>query len=158
MTRGRRTNHRRFVPDFLLHNSALLKCDHATRHLPECRIMGREKDREVLPDRQVLAQLDDGVSGARIAVTRRLIGYENLGLGNQGATKGNALLLSARKLSRQVVRAVDEADDLENLTGGRPWKSKLATVEVEVENFFSISNPTDWRLAPLPSRWYRTPT
>ena len=29
----------------------------------------------------------------------------------------------------------------------RPWKSKLATVEVAVENFLRTSNPTDWRLA-----------
>ena len=41
--------------------------------------MGREKDREVLPDRQVLEPIDDGVAGDRIAVTRRLIGTRILG-------------------------------------------------------------------------------
>src|SRR3954454_14057008 len=33
----------------------------------------------------------------------------------------------------------------------RAWKSKAATVEVAVENFFRISKPTDWRLAGRPS-------
>ena len=45
-----------------------------------------------------------------VEVTRRLVGKDNLGVGDDGTGNGDALLLSARELGRLVRAAPSEAD------------------------------------------------
>ena len=62
---------------------------------------------------QLLEQVHDGFAALRIEVARRLVGEQDERLAGDGAGDGDALLLAAGELARQMLRAMRHADALE---------------------------------------------
>ena len=66
---------------------------------------------------ELLKHAHDFDGGFAVEIARRFVGEEDLGLIHEGARDGDALLLSAGKLGREVIGALGEPDDLEGVEG-----------------------------------------
>ena len=97
-------------------DAAVLDLDHARRVLGDFARV-RDQDHRVTLRPQVLQLLHH--VGAALAVERagRLVGQDHAAAVHQRACDRDALLLSARQLIRPMVRAVGEAEHVEEFTG-----------------------------------------
>jgi len=93
--------------------------DHcALRHRSDLRVVRDDDDRaallvEVTQDREHIA------AGDRVEVACRLVGEDEVRVGDEGSSDRDSLLLAARQLRRSVVDAIAEADLVERVQGKR---------------------------------------
>ena len=66
---------------------------------------------------EVRRSVQDFLAGLLVEVAGRLVGQEQLGLGDQGPGDGGPLHLAAGELARLVRQAVAEADHVEQFLG-----------------------------------------
>src|SRR6185369_4540230 len=64
---------------------------------------------------QLAQQLHYGFAVGRIEVSGRLVGKQNQRIARYGSRHGDALLLTARELTRKVLRAMGHSDALERI-------------------------------------------
>ena len=108
--RGRRVE--RHVCDL-----AALETDQAVSHGGKRGVMGDDDDRDAVVAAGVLQQLQDLLARLVVEGAGGLVAEQQLGVFSHGASDGDALLLSARKLGGEVCHAVLEADLGERLGG-----------------------------------------
>ncbi len=92
---------------------ALLQVKRPPGAIGGVRIVGDHHDRLAVIAVERLQQIEDLVAGLAIEIAGRLVAEQQRRIGDDGARDADALLLSARQLTRVVVRAIGEADDLQ---------------------------------------------
>ncbi len=83
----------------------------------DVRLVGDEHDRDALRAVELLEHLQDLDGGAAVEVAGRLVGEDQRRPVHQRARDGDALLLAARQLVRQVMLPVGEPDRLQRGAG-----------------------------------------
>src|SRR5690242_15153393 len=79
---------------------------HAVAAAGEGQIMGGNQRGQLILAMQASDQIENRVRGAGIEISGGLIGQQQLGPGDQGASQSHSLLLSAGKLSGTVMAAL----------------------------------------------------
>ncbi|MNP68562.1 hypothetical protein D3C76_1645380 [compost metagenome] len=88
-----------------LHHLAVLEVDDLVRHRRQCRVVGDDQHRDLLPAAHVLEQLQNLLARIVIQSAGRLIAQQQLRLLGDGAGDGYPLLLPAGELGREVILA-----------------------------------------------------
>src|SRR5262245_35865301 len=107
------------VPALLVHDATVEQLDRALGVAREPRIVRDHADRAALLV-QVAQQVHHGLAVRRVQVSGRLVREQDQRVAGERAGHGDALLLAARELARQVLRAVRHAHALERLADPAP--------------------------------------
>ena len=99
--------------DRLRRAAPLSRCSVRVRALGRARIVRHHDDGLAVLAVERLQQVEDLVAGLAIEVARRLVAQQQRRIGDDRAGDADALLLAARQLTRIVLRAIGEADDLQ---------------------------------------------
>ena len=109
----------------------------------------------VLPNSmlQLAQQGEDRLGVARVEVAGRLVGDDEVGVGDDGARDGDALLLAARQRARVVVEAVFEADDAQRRLGAAHALGLVECVSSSGSATLSRAESTgirlkNWKISP----------
>ena len=82
----------------------------AAAALGELEIVGDEDQRRLPPPLQAEQQIDHLLAGLAVEIAGRLVGEDDLRARAERAGDGDALLLAARELRREMIGAMREAD------------------------------------------------
>src|SRR6516225_8613287 len=104
----------RSVPALLVHDAAVEELDRALRVAREPGVVRDHADRAALLV-QVAQQVHHRLAVRRIEVPGGLVSEQDQRIARERTRHGDALLLAARELARQVLRAVRHAHPLERL-------------------------------------------
>src|SRR5688572_4710321 len=100
------------VPALLVHDAAVEQLDRALRVPREARVVRHHADRAALLV-QVAEQVHHRLAVRRVEVPGGLVREQDQRIAGERARDRDTLLLAARELARQVLRAVRHADALE---------------------------------------------
>ena len=75
-----------------------------------CEIVGDEDERRLAAALQAEQQVDHLLAGLAVEIAGRLVGQDDLRAGAQGPGDGDALLLAAGELRREMIGAVRQPD------------------------------------------------
>src|SRR5690349_6219565 len=89
-------------------NQPIADTHNAVTFLCKTHVMGDEHERGADAVMQVEQKVDDLLTRDAVQISRRLVGQKDLGFHCEGARKGYALLLAARKLAGVVIETVAE--------------------------------------------------
>ena len=81
------------------------------------RVVRHHDDRLAEVVLELAQQREDRLGVARVEIAGRLVGDDQIGIGDDGARDGDALLLAARERARVVVEPLVEADDAQRGLG-----------------------------------------
>ena len=98
-------------------NTAVFYMDNPVCHSGQSRVMRDDDNGHAVFSAGILQEFQDGFSGVVVESACRLIAEEQLWIFREGAGDGNALLLAAGKLSREVVYPVRKSHFLKDGAG-----------------------------------------
>ena len=75
------------------------------------RVVGDHDDRLLEFAVELFEQLEDLAAGGAVEIAGRLVGDQQVGVGDDGPGDGDALLLAAGELARVMMLAAGQADD-----------------------------------------------
>ena len=114
-------------------DGAALDADHPVGHVAEGLVVGDDDDGHAETATGVLQQLEDRLACVIVQGARRLVTEEQLRVLREGPGDGDALLLAAGELGREVLRPLLQAHLLQNLPGvqcpGRELRRDLDVLE-----------------------------
>ena len=119
---------------------ALLEVQRPPRAIGGVRIVRDHDDRLAVIAIERLQQIEDLVAGLAIEIAGRLVAEQQRRVGDDGARDADALLLAARQLTRVVLRAIGQPDDLQR-------DRRRASCRSAFESFVSSSGSSTLRSA-----------
>src|SRR3954468_6390434 len=99
----------------VLDDSAIEEADDTRGASSECGVMGDEHDRGAAVAVERLHQLENALTGGVVEISGRLVGEQDSWRVGERPRDRDPLLLSTRQLHREMVRAIAEADALDQI-------------------------------------------
>src|SRR5581483_4044187 len=100
-------------------HAAVAKCDRAAAATRDGHVVRDDDDGRIQSTVKIANESEDVFTGARVEIARRLVGEEYRRVDRQRPGDRDTLALAARQLVGQMIDAMSQLHEIEELTGAR---------------------------------------